>query len=163
MQKYVKAMREAGAPVSTYTVIAAARGIISAQDRSLLVENGGYIALSETWAQSTNDGFSSLSGVFLPMQILYASKTDRCHPHYTMPPRFDIWHTPNHWGNTERTIHFIEKVVVPYVNAFREEKHCPNQAALVTFDNFTGHTSEAIQELLEQNRIHSVKVPPGLY
>ena len=104
---------------------------------------------------------SSLSGVFLPMQILYAGKTDRCHPHYKMPPEFDIWHTPNHWGNIECTIRFIEQVVVPYVNAFREEKHCPNQAALVIFDNFTGHTSEAIQELLEQNRIHAVKVPPG--
>ena len=53
MQKYVKAMREAGAPpVTTYTVITAARGIVSARDRSLLVENGGHIALSETWAQS---------------------------------------------------------------------------------------------------------------
>ena len=30
VQKYVKAMREAGAPVSTYTVIAAARGIVNA-------------------------------------------------------------------------------------------------------------------------------------
>ena len=56
---------------------------------------------------------SSLSGVFLPMHILYAGKTDRCHPHYTMPPEFDIWHTPNHWGNTECTICFIEKWLFP--------------------------------------------------
>ena len=52
MQKYVKMMREAGAPVSTYTVIAAARGVVSARDQFLLVENGGHIALSETWGHS---------------------------------------------------------------------------------------------------------------
>ena len=68
-----------------------------------------------------------------------------------MPPEFDIWHTLNHRGNTECTIRFIEKVVVPDVNTFKEEKHYPNQAALVIFDNFTGHTSKVIQELLEQN------------
>ena len=52
VQKYIKALREAGTPVSLPLVMAAAKGIISSKDRSLLAENGGHIALTTAWSTS---------------------------------------------------------------------------------------------------------------
>ena len=54
VQKYIRALRQAGAPVSAQLVQAAAEGIVISKDRNLLVENGGHIAL-------TRDGQSLFS------------------------------------------------------------------------------------------------------
>ena len=41
----------------------------------------------------------SADGDFLPMQLIYAGKTARCHPNgINFPERFNITHTPNHWS-----------------------------------------------------------------
>ena len=38
-------------------------------------------------------------GDFLPMQLIYTEKTDRCHPNgINFPEGFSITHTPNHWS-----------------------------------------------------------------
>ena len=44
---------------------------------------------------------ATVSGHFLPMQLLYQEKTERCHPKFTFPSEFDVFHTPNHWANEE--------------------------------------------------------------
>ena len=64
----------------------------------------------------------SLDGQFLPFQVLYQEKTDRCHPSYTFPDDLDIFHTHNHWANgetvtvTSRTLffHMSRKFAVSY-------------------------------------------------
>ena len=35
----------------------------------------------------------AMTGEMLPMQVFYTEKTERCHPAYTFPADFDIWHT----------------------------------------------------------------------
>ena len=52
VQQYVLALRQAGTPVTGHLVLAAAEGIITAKDRSLLAENGGHITLTRGWAAS---------------------------------------------------------------------------------------------------------------
>ena len=52
VQVYIKALRGAGGSVGTSIVIAAAEGIITAHDRNLLVQNGGYINLTRDWGLS---------------------------------------------------------------------------------------------------------------
>ena len=52
VQWYIQALRAAGAPISTQIIQAGAEGILTASDRTLLVENGGCIALSCGWALS---------------------------------------------------------------------------------------------------------------
>ena len=188
VQRYVVALRQAGTPVTGHIVLAAAEGIITAKDRSLLAENGGHITLTRGWAASIlkRMGFVkrkattkmnlhsassillkgkkkflleisamvsehkipddliinwdqtglnlvpsgswtlkkegsqrvelvsqndkrmitatfaiTLSGQFLPIQILYSGKIPRCHPHFAFPPEFDIWHSSTHWANQE--------------------------------------------------------------
>jgi len=41
----------------------------------------------------------TLSGKLLPFQVLYESKTERCHPSTAFPVGLDIWHTANHRAN----------------------------------------------------------------
>ena len=50
--KYVKAMRNAGTPICTSVVIAAAQGIVKAYDRTFLCENEGHVSISRNWALS---------------------------------------------------------------------------------------------------------------
>ena len=47
----VSALRLRGAPVSASVINAVAKGIVLANDCSLLCENGGYISLNADWAR----------------------------------------------------------------------------------------------------------------
>ena len=52
VQKYIRALHLAGTPVSCSLVLAAAEGIVTSKDRTLLCENGGHVALTRGWALS---------------------------------------------------------------------------------------------------------------
>ena len=48
------------------------------------------------------------TGQFLPMQLIYAGKTNRCHTQgIEFPPGFDVTHSHNHWSNDELAIQHI--------------------------------------------------------
>ena len=50
----------------------------------------------------------SSTGRFLPMQLIYAGKTNCCHPQgIEFPPGFDVTHSHNHWSNEELAIQHI--------------------------------------------------------
>ena len=51
--------------------------------------------------QITGTFVVSLSGGFLPIQLIYTGKTDLCHSKVEFPKGFDITHSPNHWANKE--------------------------------------------------------------
>ena len=95
------------------------------------------------------------------MQILYGGKTDRCHPKHQFPLEFDIYHNPNHWANEECALRFIEKIILPYIKAIREEISKPNQTAMVIFDVIKGQTTAAVYSLLQENGIVYVTIPNG--
>ena len=44
---------------------------------------------------------ATMIGLFLLMQLQYGEKTNRCHPKCTFLASCDVYHTPNHWSNTE--------------------------------------------------------------
>lgn len=52
VQKFVKALRMAGTPVTTAVVLAAATGIVMAKDMTLLKERRGHVTLTKSWAAS---------------------------------------------------------------------------------------------------------------
>ena len=56
----------------------------------------------------------SVSGKFLPIQVIYESKTTRCLPKYAYPENLDITFSENHWPNTEKAISFFKKVILPH-------------------------------------------------
>ena len=52
VQTYLRALRKAGTPVSAPVILAAADGVITANNRSLLSKYGGHIELNRPWAVS---------------------------------------------------------------------------------------------------------------
>lgn len=52
VKMFVKNLRAAGGVVNTTIVVAAARGIVRAENRALLVENGGHLDVSRDYARS---------------------------------------------------------------------------------------------------------------
>ena len=251
----VSALRLRGAPVSASVINAVAKGIVLANDRSLLCENGGYISLNADWARQIlyrmdvigrkmsrrmattaripvapgilketkldfqrrikilqeryqvpddlilnfdqtplpyvcvsnhtlhEKGASSVplvgkgkkkqitgtftvtkSGIFLPMQLIYEGKTDRCLPKdVTFPEGFDLTYTQNHWSNEEKALQHLTKIVFPYVEKKKAELNLPaEQKALLIFDVFKGQKTKRYQDHLESNGCAWVYIPANL-
>ena len=251
----IKALRLKGAPISYNVINAIAKGIVIANDRTMLVENGGHLHFTDNWArnvlneversekkmvkrmattskipiapgllkeeqltfqrkilalikwhdipkelvlnfdqtplsyitvgnstlefegatsvpvkgkgkgkQITGTFTVSATGRFLPMQLIYAGKTDRCHPIGIEFPRgFHITHSPNHWSNEELAIQHISEIVIPYVEKMKEELGLPSdQKSLLIYDVFKGQTTERYKEFIQENDLVNVHVPPNL-
>ena len=59
-------------------------------------------------------------------------------------------------------ISYIQQVIVPYVQETRKNLGLPDsQSALVILDEFKGQTTEQVLNLLKQNNIDYVIVPPN--
>ena len=80
----------------------------------------------------------SLSGDFLPPQLLYEGKTTRCLPCFQFPPTWNVvTYTANHWSNEGTVKEHIERVILPYISKKKKELKLPDeQSALLIFDNF---------------------------
>lgn len=103
----------------------------------------------------------SLTGDFLPLQVIYKGKTTRCHPQFRFPLDWHVTHSPKHWSTEQTMLEYITEIIVPYVEMTRESLGDPEQAALVTMDNFKGQVTPAINELLEANNIQVCLLPPN--
>ena len=79
----------------------------------------------------------SLTGDFLPPQLIYKGTTSRCLPSIDFPPDWHITCSENHWSNESTMKAYIEKILLPYVSRKRKElKLSPDYPALVIFDKF---------------------------
>ena len=52
VQNHVQALRNAGTPTGSSVVMAAGEGMIMAHDGTLLVQHGGHIEITKSWAMS---------------------------------------------------------------------------------------------------------------
>ena len=102
----------------------------------------------------------TLTGEFLPPQLIYQGKTTACLPRCNFPKDWHVTFTPNHWSNEDKMKEYIEAVIVPYVARKREELKLPaDQPALAIFDVFKAQQTEDVMKLLEENHILVVSVP----
>ena len=99
------------------------------------------------------------SGTLLPPQLLYAGKTPKCLPPTKFPSDWDIFYSPNHWSNEDTMLHFLDNIIIPYINQRREELQTPDQAALVIFDVYAAHRTDTLITKLQDNNIRYCKVP----
>ena len=76
---------------------------------------GVPIANSSDYHQITDTFGISMAAEFLPIQLIYQEKTNKCHPNYNLPNRFHITHTPNHWSNETKSLEMIDRIIMPYV------------------------------------------------
>ena len=106
----------------------------------------------------------SATGRFLPIQLIYAGKTNRCQPQsIEFPPGFDVTHSHNHWSNEELAIQHICKIVIPYVDKMKEELGLPkDQKSLLIYDVFKGQTTKRYADFLLENDLTHVHVPANL-
>ena len=56
----------------------------------------------------------TLAGEYLPPQILYQGKTERCHPAIEFPPELDVWHTENHCSNEATMMRYADNILLPF-------------------------------------------------
>ena len=102
----------------------------------------------------------SMSGDFLPPQLIYQGKTKKCLPHFKFSDNWDVTYSENHWANEDTTRQYIMNILLPYLQDKRKElKLLPTHRALVLFDNFKGQSTEEILKLLDSNDINVVMIP----
>ncbi len=102
--------------------------------------------------------YGSLVGDFLPVQLVYNGKMPRSHPWFEFPPGGHITHSPKHCmhRSTEKTmVQHVEHIIVPYVEQTRETVG-DDKPAVVIIDNFKGHTTDTVTDLLDTNNIHTM-------
>ena len=110
--------------------------------------------------QTTAAFAGSMSGEFLPPQLIYQGKTSHCLPHYDFPSDWHITFSANHWSNEDTMKEYIDHIILPYICKKREElKLASDYPALLTFDNFKAQCTPAFLTVLDQNNINVVLVP----
>ena len=103
----------------------------------------------------------TLTGDFLPVQLIYKGKSARCHPRHQFPSGWHITHSPRHWSTEETMIQYINEIIIPYVKSHRDTLQSPALSALVIMDNFKGQVTVPINSLLEAHNIHVCLIPPN--
>lgn len=105
----------------------------------------------------------SLSGNFLPIQLIYGGKTNQSLPRFKFPAEFSLSANPTHYSNAAESIKLIEEIIVPYLENERKiHKLQPTQKGLLIMDVFTGQMTSSVHEVLDKNNICVVNVPANM-
>ncbi|PFX11883.1 Pogo transposable element with KRAB domain [Stylophora pistillata] len=88
-----------------------------------------------------------MSGLFLPMHLVYEGESPRRLPQgITFPENFNLTLTPNHWSNEGKVIEHLEEVVFPFLVDKRKDLSLPDEPkAILVFDVFKGQKTECVQ------------------
>ena len=101
-----------------------------------------------------------MSGVFLPAQLIYKSKTKACLPKVDFHEGWDVMFTHNHWANEDMVLRYSRKVIILYVEKTkRERKLLSGQRAQCITDNFTAQCTTDVNELFESHGIDTAHIP----
>ena len=92
----------------------------------------------------------TLSGSFLPVQIIYAGKTKASQPRdVRFPPGFCLTQNPTHWSNEEETFKLVREIINPYIVKKRIELKLPEtQKGLIIWDVFKGQMTPGVKREL---------------
>ena len=105
----------------------------------------------------------SQSGDFLPMQLIYEGKTQRCLPQIDFPKDFNVTYTENHWSNEQKSIEFIQTIVLPFLKWKKEKLELPrDQKSMLIFYVFRGHTTEKVTNFIEEIDCVILRVPNNM-
>ena len=105
----------------------------------------------------------TLTGEFLPVQLIYGGKTTKCISAVSFPADFVISVNKKHYINEKEALTMLENIVIPYV----EQQHVSlnlafDHPALIIMNVFKGQMTCAVRELLNKNCIFLEKVPANL-
>ena len=99
----------------------------------------------------------SITGEFLPLQLIYEGKTNRCLPQFDFPSAWHVTFSDNHWSNEITMKQYFEKIILPYVNEKRKElKLLSDHPTLLIFK---AQTTSSILKFLDSHNLDIVLVP----
>ena len=105
----------------------------------------------------------TLSGEFLPMQLIYRGKTNQSLPRFKFPDSFSLSVNEKHYSNTSESLKLLNEIIIPYIKSVRASSGIPNgQYALVVMDVFMGQMTSEVLDLLRENKILLTNVPPNM-
>ena len=94
----------------------------------------------------------SMTGKFLPIQLVYERKTPRSRPRFDFPANFNVSFSDSPWSNMEKSIDLFEKVIFPYLKQAKASlKYPKEQMSLIIMDTFTGQDKDVIFVLCEKH------------
>ena len=105
----------------------------------------------------------SMTGKFLPVQLIYEGKTPRCLPRFDFLADFNVTFSDNHWPNKEKSFELFEKVIFLYLKQAKAcLKYTKEQMSLIIMDTFKGQDNDAILDLCKKHMCQVVIVPHNL-
>ena len=105
----------------------------------------------------------SIRGDFLPMQLIYGGKTNKCLPCFKFPEKFSLSYNETHYSNEKEACKFIEEILKPYIKQVIERDNLPiDQTALVIMDVIKGQVTPVVLDLYKVSNIVIVLVPPNV-
>ena len=105
----------------------------------------------------------TLTGEFLPIQLIYGGKITKSIPAVSFPSDFVISVNKNHYSNEKEALNMLENIIIPYVEQQRVSLNLAfDHPALIIMDVFKGQMTCAVRELLNENHILLEKVPANL-
>ena len=63
----------------------------------------------------------TMTGDFLPTQLVYEGKTSRCLPKLNFPNDWNVTYSSTHWSNEDTMQDYIDEIILPYIMQKREE------------------------------------------
>ena len=97
----------------------------------------------------------TMSGNYLPPQLIYQGTTNRCLPKMiTFPSGWHVTCTQNHWANEVTNLQYLDKILLPLVNQKRKDLNlAANHSCLVIFDKFKAQCTSTVLEVFANNNI----------
>ena len=114
-----------------------------------------HLLVKEKKKEITGTLAVTMTGQFLPMQLIYQGTTNRCLPKgVELPDDLNVNYTKNHWSNEEKAIEHLEKVVFPYLKKQKAElKLTDEQKGMLIFDVFIGQVTENVTKIYRAERL----------
>ena len=105
----------------------------------------------------------TLQGEFLPIRLIYGSKTAQSLPQFKFPKDFSLSVNPRHFSNTAESLKFLKEIIKPYAEKKRKSLKCAaDQKVLVIMDVFTGQMTKEVINAYEKANILIVNIPANM-
>ena len=119
------------------------------------------IGVGKDKAQITCTLACTAEGDVLPVQYIFAGKSERCHP--KIPPSegsyFD--HSESHWQTVKSYLEYLKRIIVAHKIKYITEKKLSlvQQKAILIHDLHFTHKEESVRDFLIENGIIPVYIP----
>lgn len=121
------------------------------------------VAGTTDYRQITGTFSVTLSGEFLPIQLIYKGKTPRSQPKFRFPEEFHVTQNENHWANEETSIDLMKKILIPYVKkTIKELSLDEDQHWLLIADVFKGQWTDAVMKIVSDSNGEMCAVPNNM-